>query len=188
MDAHTQYIRTAYANELTLANNSTLSAPHIVEMEESEDGNSYVVYLAYYEASAPEALIYDMHFAYYNAEVLRECYNALSVNQLQVELFEDGHVKGNVTATQEMPLLFLSVPMEDGWKLYVDGKEQEIIPLVEGAFIGARLSPGEHEIELVFEAPGSRVGMYCSLAGAVLWCVILGTEIVETKKRKRGSH
>ena len=28
LDAHTQYIRTAYANELTLANNSTLSAPH----------------------------------------------------------------------------------------------------------------------------------------------------------------
>lgn len=181
-------VRTAYANEENNAYASILSSPHIVQMELSEDGDSYVVYLVFHENSSLEWRVEEMFFAYYNREVLGEIHEKLSTNQFVTEVYEDGHVKGNVTATQEMPLLFLSVPMEDGWKLYVDGKEQEIIPLVEGAFIGARLSPGEHEIELVFEAPGSRAGMYCSLAGAVLWCVIFGTEIMETKKRKRGSH
>ncbi|MBQ8262127.1 MAG: YfhO family protein [Lachnospiraceae bacterium] len=181
-------VRTAYANEENNSYLSLLASPHIVSMELSEDGDSYVVYVVLHDQTISEWNVEEMFFAYYNREVLGEIHENLSTNQFVTEVYEDGYVRGRVTATEEKPLLFLSVPMEDGWKLYVDGKEQEIIPLVEGAFIGARLSPGEHEIELVFEAPGSRAGMYCSLAGAVLWCVILGTEIVETKKRKRGSH
>lgn len=75
--------------------------------------------------------------------------------------------------------LVTSIPLQNGMKLYVDGKE---VPLqrVNLAFAGARLEPGQHEIRLTFAAPGKRLGIELSLISLVIYMM---TWVVASRKR-----
>ena len=77
-------------------------------------------------------------------------------------------------------MLFLSIPYEDGWTLYVDGKETDIEILYD-TFMGATLSEGEHEIELVYHVPGLKIGAIISGISLALTITYL---YFERKKRK----
>lgn len=55
-----------------------------------------------------------------------------------------------------------SFPYEKGYSLYVDGKKQDI-DLVNKAFVGCKISKGNHTIRIQFHAPGKTIGLYMSL-------------------------
>ena len=76
----------------------------------------------------------------------------------------DTSVRGHIDV-KETGRLILSIPADEGWKLYVDGIRTEIEPW-QDALIGVSLTPGEHEIYLRYETPGLAVGMMIS-AGCV---------------------
>lgn len=105
-----------------------------------------------------------MFFYTFNEAAFQEATAAM--NQLSVEVLEHTRVTGTITATEEEPLLFTTIPYDKGWKLLVDGKDTEVMKL-QDAFIGAKLSPGEHEITLIYHAPLLRIGM-CLTVGALL--------------------
>ncbi len=104
----------------------------------------------------------------FDEELFASQINKLKEHELVLETFKDGYIKGKVTATEEMPILFLSVPNEDGWAAKVDGKEAEIKTIYD-TFIGIELSPGEHEVELSFHVPGLKIGALISGISILLW-------------------
>ena len=161
---------------------SCVLTSHIVEME--TEGEYCTIYILFDESDASVIKLDTLHFAYYNEVDLQRSYDILSKNQLEITEFEDGYVKGTVTATEEFPILFTSVPYTIGWTAYVDGVEQEIIPLVNDAFIGLALEPGEHEIELRFTAPWSKCGIILSIIGLVLVIIIFGKEMTDKEGSK----
>lgn len=118
------------------------------------------------------------YFCYYNQDELEKAYKILKKNQLEITKYFKTGFEGTVIADKN-ELLFTSLPYDKGWKLWVDGKKQEIRAVLENAFVGAYLSPGQHEIVLKYEAPGAKTGLYISiicLAGflvLVLWKQIL---------------
>lgn len=105
-----------------------------------------------------------------NKDVLKKGYEELADEPLTVTHYTDTRLKGTVAAKED-GYLFTSIPYEKGWSLYVDGKKTEIEPFKD-AFIGVRLSQGEHEIRLEYAPEGFLLG--CILSGAaVLLFVIL---------------
>lgn len=71
--------------------------------------------------------------------------------------------------------LFTTVPMDSGWQLYSGGQRLEITPVGDGAFVGAYLEEGLHEIELRWVLPGFDVGIkitLCSLLMLLLFMII----------------
>ena len=78
-----------------------------------------------------------------------------------------------MTSTAERPVLFTSIPYEDGWEAYVDGKTTDIYPVMGDAFLALVLTPGEHTIELHYTAPGREIGMMLSEASGIILLVIL---------------
>ena len=64
------------------------------------------------------------------------------------------------------------IPFEQGWKLEIDGEETE---LQKGdlAFLACRIPEGEHEIRLAFTPPGLLPGIVLSIAGLLLWIVLV---------------
>lgn len=76
-----------------------------------------------------------------------------------------GSVKNNVDGT-----LMVSIPYEDGWHAYVDGKETKIVRADYG-FLGLKLTPGSHEITFFYQAPGLKAGILLSLMGWSLFLV-----------------
>ena len=89
-------------------------------------------------------------------------------------------LKNVVLGTNELPgsidvtgnkILCITVPYENGWTAYVDGKETEILR-ANYAFMGLNLSEGHHEIALKYHVPYLTEGIIISLASLCITVVI----------------
>ena len=99
------------------------------------------------------------------------------------DLVVDGGVVSGTYSTDEDTMVFLSIPYEDCWTLYVDGEEAEYREL-GGYFIGFDLTAGEHEIYMVYSTPGLDEGAALSVAGVALFAVYEG--VGHARRRRRG--
>lgn len=106
-------------------------------------------------------------------------YDVLDDNMMQVDVLEDGYVKGTV----DMPagkVLFTSIPYDEGWTLFVDGEETEYYAIGE-ALIGFDLSEGVHTIEMKYVPLGLYTGIIISVA---CWMFLLGWVLVSAHPKK----
>ena len=115
-----------------------------------------------------------------NIENIKKLTSELKMNQFEIEMFKDTNIKGNVTATKNINVLFLSIPYEDGWSVYVDGEKVKPILLYD-AFIGVELEEGEHTIELKYNIPGLKLGASISTFSFIITIIYL---LFDRKKRK----
>ncbi len=115
--------------------------------------------------------------SFFNEERYKEVYDLLDDDMLMVEEYDDGYVYGTVNV-KDNPILFTSIPYDEGWSLKVDGVETKY-EVVCGSFIGVELSPGEHTIEFVYTPRGLYVGIIISLIS----CIILVLGVVNYSKK-----
>lgn len=110
----------------------------------------------------------------------------LGDEQWNVETYDSTHVRGTITANED-GILFLSIPLDEGWTATVDGEEATLIPLQE-AFMGIRLTAGTHNISLTYKPEGFDMSLKITLAAIVIFAVFAGGPILFRKiwnKRKR---
>ena len=74
----------------------------------------------------------------------------------------------------------LSIPADEGWTLYVDGKETEITPLAD-ALIGVHLTEGTHTIRLHYTTPGLKAG--AAISGVAIALFALSMLLVRYRRR-----
>ena len=98
--------------------------------------------------------------------VFDEIYGILSESPLRVTSYNSTRVNGVILVQQEGPL-FLSIPFDTRWHIYVDGTETESFRLLD-AFTGVYLSEGEHEIRLEYKPVGSWEAFFLSAAALVV--------------------
>lgn len=82
-------------------------------------------------------------------------------------------IVGDIQSRRDGCLLF-SIPYDEGFTLYVDGKEQQIIR-TDNDFIGTYLSGGQHEIKLVYKAPYRTYGIVLSSFGILMLFILFMT-------------
>ena len=99
---------------------------------------------------------------------MTEAYDILGQNTLNIIEWGNGYIKGNVISEDNYRILFTSIPYDSGWKVLVDGREEDTIPILDNAFIGINLSEGYHEIEFKYYLPGLRLGFIISIIGVLL--------------------
>ena len=120
-----------------------------------------------------------------------ECYRMPTelFNEKQVEAVKlqtetkwesDSILNGTVIAKED-GYFVTSIPMQNGLKLYVDGKETKL-ETVNTAFAGAKISKGFHTVDLRFDVPGQKCGKMASLLSAVLFIIwAAGTRLYRKK-------
>lgn len=75
-------------------------------------------------------------------------------------------LKGSIQ-TDHPSYFVTTLPYMSGYRAYVDGQEVNV-ELVNKAFVGFKLAQGRHDIKIIFEAPGKKVGMLLSFVGLIL--------------------
>ena len=80
-------------------------------------------------------------------------------------------------------MVLTTIPYEDGWQLYIDGAPAEI-RAYQNALIAFDVPSGSHTAELVFTAPGLKLGAEVSCAGIVLLAAIIVIDKTISKKKK----
>lgn len=93
---------------------------------------------------------------------------------------ETNGICGEVSLT-EPKLMVFSVPYKKGWKVFVDGQEQECLK-ANLMYIGTMLPEGKHEIELHYCTAGLVPGMALSALGLVLFT---GVFMISRRKYRR---
>lgn len=109
-----------------------------------------------------------------NLQVLKETIDILSETTLNVTEHKSGYLKGNV-ALEKAGKLVISIPMEKGWKMYVNGQETSI-ETFKDTFMAVTLEPGSYEMELEFTTPGLKAGIVLSVVSIVLFFICVMTE------------
>lgn len=166
---------------------SRLSSSYIKPMDHIADDYSITIIMNDWTVDSVNAPIYYVYD--FNVDELEKVYNELSVTQLNVVDFKDGYVKGNIKVDDNDKVLFTSIPYDDDWSVYVDGQKVDKLKLVNDAFLGVKLDKGEHEIEFVFNAKGSKEGIIISLISLCIYViVVLITTISNRRRENRIEH
>ena len=116
-----------------------------------------------------------------NLEAVDSAYETLNQQTMVTEEYTDTYIKGSIDVTEAGRLIF-SIPNEEGWTLYVDGKETEILDFKE-AFISVYLSEGQHEIELKYMTPGLAAGAGLSAVCIGLFGITMLGRSLAAKRR-----
>ena len=146
---------------------------YLFELGECEPGDTISI-----TNSKSEAVSFTVYKL--NPDAVDTAYETLNKQTMVTKEYTDTSIKGSIDVT-EAGRLVLSIPKEEGWTLFVDGKETEILDFKE-AFISVYLEEGHHDIELRYMTPGLFLG-----AGISFICVVLFTLTMVARKyiRKR---
>ena len=127
----------------------------------------------------------DYQFYGLDLKALGEAADRIRAGEVTDLTIENGHVTCRVQGTRGRSLCLL-VPWSQGWRAARNG---EIIQpdTVAGTMITVPLVDGENEIELTYEIPYLRIGLYISAAAfAVILLDALWRGLAARKKKKAG--
>ena len=96
-------------------------------------------------------------------------YAELADEQLEITEFSDTKITGNINAAKD-GVMYLSIPYEKGWSVYVDGEETETVKVLN-SMLGAEIEAGSHEIVLKYSPDGFKTGLAIS-GGALLMFIV----------------
>ena len=137
-----------------------------------EDAETYGKYLE----KLPEAKLDDLWYDTYVADCADRRASACSSFQMTNSGFH-----AEITLKKD-DLVFFSVPYDDGFTAYVNGKETEVIRVDEGLM--AVLAPaGENTIDFVYQADGYSLASKVSLAALAAFVLYAGYFVWKKKKR-----
>lgn len=107
----------------------------------------------------------------YNDAVMDKVLETLRKCPLNVEKITTTYVSGNVNAHKD-GILYTSIPYYKGFKVYVDGKESDIIK-IGNTMCGVSLAAGNHKVEFRYIPYGLKLGIILSIIGlAILYLYI----------------
>ena len=116
----------------------------------------------------------DSYVYYIDMEVFKDAFTRLGKTQFIIDSEStDSHLFGTVTTDTESQLMFTSIPYDEGWNVYVDGKKVETYEAnnalvsfyVEGA--------GTHEIEMKYMPTTVALGITVSLVCLAVYLFLL---------------
>ena len=110
-----------------------------------------------------------VYTAFMNTNVFEKGYSTLADEQLEITKWEDTVIEGNVNVLKD-GILYTSIPYENGWTAYVDGKKAEIIK-IGNAMCGLNLDAGNHEIVFEYLPDGFIPGLIISTVA--LWSFMM---------------
>ena len=99
--------------------------------------------------------------------------------QVDKKQTEDNVIQGTIRVKKD-GWFITSIPYDKHFKIYIDGKETEI-QKVNTAFLGCKIESGNHELKIIYHAPGTTTGKVLSLIGIAGFVLVL---VQEKRKQK----
>ena len=113
----------------------------------------------------------DIYFYYFDEDIFKEHIDILKNNTLKVLKRNKNYLEGEINNKKD-GILYLSIPYEKGFKIYVDGKKVNYFKIYN-AFIGINLEKGKYEIKIKFVSPYIKEGMILSILGIIFTIIYL---------------
>ncbi|MCR4922616.1 MAG: YfhO family protein [Lachnospiraceae bacterium] len=127
-----------------------------------------------------EIMISDYDFYYEDTEKLKEWYEEATIDKVDVNKVKSSHLKGSLDLKRDSGYLVFSIPYDENWRIYMDGKKVDKVNVLNG-LMAVDATKGRHEFELRYIPKGILVGTPLSLISLLSLILLI---IYERKKRK----
>ena len=154
---------------------SKTSHRYLIELGECKAGDE--IHILNSNMESIEFQVYQL-----NEKVVQQAFDTLNAQTMQLTDMTDRKIEGKIQV-QNAGRLILSVPADEGWTLYVEGKETEIEPLAD-ALVGVHLEKGSYTIKLCYTTPGLKVGAGISLGAVILFLISACVRTGISRKRE----
>jgi len=118
-----------------------------------------------------ELYCYPMQFL---EDEFNQVYEYLSQREMKVTSATDTDIKGTVNVGKD-EVLFTSIPYDDGWRVFANGKEVDTLYLM-GGMLGADLPKGEVNVEIKYQSPGLMKGLIITIIGIIFFLILTKIE------------
>lgn len=150
---------TSYSDELYYSYLESYDEKKVINIASGEDVITfYVAYNSFYQDALK---IYNI-----NHKKFKQAYEYLNNHKLDMKVFKENKITGNITLEEGMSV-YTSIPYDDGWKVYVDGKETETFALGE-SLLAFNAPTGTHEITLKYEIPHFKLGLLITITSIII--------------------
>ena len=123
---------------------------------------------------------------YIDREAYEDSFSRLKSNpQFEVTEYTERNLKGNIVTQKDSQTIQTTIPYDEGWKVYVDGKEVEIYKTFDALMAFDISSSGEHTLEFKYCPDIYVKSAVISVAGLLLFIVICFVDLVVFRKRRR---
>ena len=129
-------------------------------------------------------LIHDqIVFWYLDEAVLAEVMPQLARGNMVIdEDYSESHLTGKINVPADCSTVFTTIPYDEGWHVYVDGKEVEINKTMD-ALISFKITEGTHDIELRYFNDYLKWGIVISLVSLIMAVGIFILDFTILRKR-----
>lgn len=118
-----------------------------------------------------------------NLQAVEDAYIRLNEQTMVTKEVTDTTIEGSIDVKEAGRLIF-SIPYEDGWTIFVDGKESESLDFKE-TFLSVYLEEGAHTVELKYMTPGFEIGAIISGVCVGLFTLTMWIRHIRISKRSR---
>jgi uncharacterized membrane protein YfhO len=120
------------------------------------------------------------HIAYADMTVLEEYSSLLNSRDSSIVKEKDTLLSGSFTADTNQSLLF-TIPYDEGWTLYVDGKETPLEKTID-FLMSANVDVGTHTYVMKFFPKGMKLGIIISSVALMAFIALLCYVLISKKK------
>ena len=120
---------------------------------------------------------------YFDEDVFKKGINKLKEHQLENIKLNKNKLTGEINLDEDS-LLFLSIPYNEGWKVYIDGKKTAYRSIAD-TFMGVNVPKGKHKISMKFYPRGILLGTIISLLSIMGIIILQRKEVYSVKEIKR---
>ena len=144
----------------------SLELPQIIDAGDVQEGDLVFVFSG--DMSETSLTVYPaiMDYARYDKAM-----QLLESGNMEITEHQDTKITGHVRVEKAGQALFTTIPCDEGWSVYVDGRPAEYRNF-KNSFIALDLEPGEHTVEFRYWPAGLTPGILLSLAalaGFIAW-------------------
>ncbi len=132
---------------------------------------------------------FSKHIWYIDEPVFEEAFTKLKENpQFEITEYTEDNLIGNITTKEEKQTILTTIPYDEGWKVYVDGKEVETYEALDALIAFDIENAGEHSLELKYSPDIYKTGAVISIIGIVIFIglciadIILYFTVIKKKK------
>ena len=120
---------------------------------------------------------------YVDMDVFAKVISEIKENQLIIDKnYHEDNISGTITTDNDSQLIMTTIPYDQGWRVFVDGKMVETFP-VSDALVGFRINEaGEHSIRFVYCSTPFILGIVISICAIAIF---VGVILID--KRIRGT-
>lgn len=168
----------AFQNETGFSDSGSFSGlehRQIVHFGEMPAGTTITVNTSDSDATTLQLYAYNFH-----QDVFERVYDSLNSQPLEVAEYDDNTVKGTVEVKED-GLLYTSIIYDEGWSVFIDGKETEYTSIGD-ALMAIPVKAGTHEVEFKYYPQGKLAGTFISVISVL---VFVGIVVLDTKRYKK---